>query len=802
MTLVQDLRDAARALAKHPGYVATALLTLALGIGFSTATFTVVNAVLLKPLPYRDPSRLVFLRERSLPRFPEFSVSPGHYLFWRDHATAFEGIGGYRYNNATVEIAGQEPEQMRADRVTANLFPVLGVAPVIGRGFTVDDDRDGAPPVVLLSYPTWRDRFGGDPAAIGRTIRLDRRPAAIIGVMPSDFMPPGRQGDVWIPMAFTAAEHTRYGSHYMSAIGRLKPGVTLDAANRDMQRVARLLIDTADPGSKGWDVLLFNLRDFTVRNVQTLLYVLLGAVALVLLIACVNVANLLLVRGTARQRELAIRAAIGASRWRLLRQLIVEQVVLASIAAVAGVIFAAWLLNALLTMMPDALPRQATIGIDGQVLAFALALTMLTPIVFGLVPALQTSRPDVRSLLAAGGRQGSGAPGARLRDALVAIEIAFAMMLLVGTALLVRSFANLLDESPGFRPDHTVVARVDLPPDQYPLGARRAQFFDTLLERITAMPQVEAAGLAMPMPLVDNFNSGFQIEGEQQPGDQQPPLTLFYAVSAGYFAAIGTPLLRGRLISDTDALGAPRVVVINQTLADSGFKGTDPIGRRIGVGQGDNAWREIVGIVADAKQFGLADHPRAQVYESFRQHPYFSGFSVIVRTNAADPASIVPGVRGILRGMDRAVPLADVRTLDDMLAATVRPQRFSAVLITLFGAAALLLATIGVYGVISYTVGTRTQEFGIRIAHGADRRAILSLVLRGAMGITAAGVGLGLAGAWLLRHAVASLLFGVTATDGVTYGLVAATLSFVAIVASLVPALRATRINPLDALRA
>ena len=645
-SLLQDLRHAARALAKHPAYFVTALLTLALGIGFSTAMFSVINAVLLRAQPYREPSRLVVLRERSLPQFPQFSVSPGHYLFWRDHNTAFEGIGAYGADNANLDIGDGSPERVRADRVTANLFPLLGVNPLFGRGFLDADDRDGAPRVVLLSYGVWQRRFGGQRTVVGQAIRMDREPATIVGVMPPGFVFPSVDTEMWVPMAFTGSERITYGSHYLSAIGRLKPGATLQSAEADMTVVSRRLAETVDPGSKGWEVLLFDLQAFTVEGVRRSLYVLLGAVTLVLLIACVNVANLLLVRGAARHRELAIRSAIGASRLRLLRQLIVEQLALATVSAVGGVLIAAWLVRALLAMVPDALPRQIEIGVDGQVLAFALGLAALTPLLFGLFPAVHSSRPDVRALLATGGRQGSGAPAQRVRTALVIAEMAFAMVLLVGAGLLIRSFGNLLDQSPGFRPDHAVVAEVSLPADKYGPGEPRERFFGEFVQRVRTIPQVVAVGLAMPMPMVTDFNSGFEVEGDPVTPEQRP-VTLFYGVSSGYFEATGTPLIRGRLISDDDRRGGRRVVVINQTIADRYFKGADPIGRRLRVGQGDNEWREIVGVVRDVKQNGLADRPRAQVYESV---PATSILRGVLRDRADDGRRSHVGGAGHARG--------------------------------------------------------------------------------------------------------------------------------------------------------
>jgi predicted permease len=799
MTLTQDLKHAVRGLLKRPGYLATALVTLALGIGFSTATFTVINAVLLRPLPYEDPDRLVRLMERNMPRFPQFSVSPGHYLFWREHATAFEGIGAWAAQNVNLENSSGDPQRVRADRVTANLFPLLGVRPVIGRGFEPADEQGEHAAVALLSFGTWQSRFGGDSNVIGQSVRMDRNPVTIIGVMPASVHVPSRNTEMWVPFVFTPSERKTFGSHFMGAVARLKPGVTREAAEKDMQAVSRRLVEV-NRGSEGWDVLLFDLHDYTVEDVRLSLLVLLGAVALVLLIACANVANLLLARGAARHRELAIRSSIGATRWRLLRQLLIEGGALATASAVAGVLLAAWILRVLLAMVPDALPAHARVSLDGNVLAFALALAVITPLLFGLLPAIQASRPDLRTLMSAGGRQGSTAPARRTRSVLVVGEIALAMTLLVGAGLLVRSFANLLQEPPGFVPERALLAGVSLPPEKYPEGEARERFFEDFRARVGSLPAVEAAGLAMPMPLVTDFNSGFEVEGIPTPAEGKP-LTLFYAVSDGFFEAMGIPLLKGRYINAGDRRGGHRVIVISEALADTHFAGTDPLGRRLRVGQGNDDWREIVGIVGNVKQESLEEGPRAQVYESYLQHPYFDAFSLVVRTRSDEPTTVVPQLRGILRSMDPGLPLARVRTLEELVAGTTRSQRFSTTLIAVFGGAALLLAAVGVYGVIAYTVGLRRQEFAIRIAHGARPLDIIRLVLRGAAGMSVAGIAIGLAAAWLLCGALQTMLFNVSSTDPSTYAVVALILGGTALTASAVPALRATRVDPVEALR-
>ena len=799
--LLQDFRHALRALVKHPGYLVTALLTLALGIGFSTATFSVVNAVLLRPLPYQDPDRLVQLRERNLPRFPQFSVSPGHFIFWREHNTTFEGLSAIEVQSVNLDVGTDDPQRVRADRVSANLFSVLGVAPLLGRTFEPADENGRRSEVAVLSHGAWRRRFAGAGSVIGQTVRLDRAPVTIVGVMPPDFRFPSLETELWVPIPFTPEERRTFGSHRMSSIGRLKPGITLEQADADMKTVSGRLVEL-NPPSRGWEVLLFGLHDYAVDGVRQSLLVLFGAVSLVLLIACANVANLLLARGAARQQELAIRSSIGATRGRLLRQLLVEQLALAGASAAAGILMAAWLLRVLLAMVPDALPPHAAIGLDAPVLGFALALAIATPVVFGLFPALQASRPDLRRLMSAGGRTGGSIPAARTRFALVVGEIALAMTLLVGAGLLIRSFTNLANQSPGFEPGGAFVAGVSLPVDKYPEGELRERFMAEFLDRVRGLPQVDAAGLSVPMAMINDFNSGYAIEGEPSaPGGD--PLTLFYAVSAGFFDVMKTPLLRGRYITDADRRDGHRVIVINQFLADRHFAGVDPIGRRMRVGQGrdSDAWREIVGVVGNTKQTSLRDEPRAQVYEPYLQHPYFSAFSLVVRSTSPDPTAVVPQIRQVLRGLDPELPLARVRTLDELVDTTVRPQRFSTALIGTFGGAALLLSAIGLYGVIAYTVGLRRQEFAIRVAHGASPRDILGLVLAGAARMALIGITIGLVAAWLLRGVLQSLLFNVSAADPTTYAAVAIVLTLTTLLASAVPALRATRVDPVDALK-
>ena len=798
--MIEDLRHAGRVFAKHPAYLLTAMLTLAVGIGFTTATFSVLNAVLLRPLPYKEPDRLVELVERALPRFPHFRVSPGHYLFWRDRATAFEGIGAWELQSVNLDTGSGGPERVRADRVTANMFSLLGVAPAAGRGFSEADDREGAPIVALLSYGAWQRRFGGRADAVGRAVFVDRKPATIVGVMPRGFGFLSEDAEMWVPMAFTAKDRQNYGSHYMTAVGRLKPGVTLDRAVADMHAVSQQLAEV-NPGSKGWDVQLFGLQDYMVTDVRTTLYVLLGAVSLVLLIACANVANLLLVRGAARQKELAIRSAIGASRTRLLRQLMVEQAALATLSAAAGVLMAAWLLRLMLAMVPDALPRQEGVVIDGRVLAFALALSALTPILFGLLPALQSSRPNLRALLAAGGRSGASVPARRVRTAIVVAEIALATMLLVGAGLLLRSFTRLLNVSPGFVPARAILAGVSLPVEKY----RRGGAARALLRRLSRTDPRAAAGERRRHRDADadgqRLHHRTRDRRAADPRGRQAVDALLRR-EPGLFRGDGDSPSQG---APPDRRRPPRRRAGQRDQPDhrralfprAGSDRTPPQdwpgGRRLARDRRGGRQRQA----ARARRAGLGTGLRVVPAASLLRGVLAGGAdprrrSVRGRAGAAgDPA------------VDGSGPAARASADAEQPGRRHRPAAaLLHMLIGLFSAAALLLAAVGIYSVMAYTVGLRTQEFAIRIAHGARRSDIMRLVLRGAFVMSAGGIAGGLIAAWLMRRFVDSLLFGVTAADTATYAGVAVVLAAAALAASAIPALRATRVDPLTALRA
>ena len=797
--LIQDLRHAVRALRTRPGYLALALLTLALGIGFTTATFSVVNAVLLRPLPYSDPDRLLQLRERKMPQFPEFSVSPGHYLAWKEQATAFEGIAAWRSAAVSLVVSNAAPERVRADRVTPDLFPLLGVTPMLGRGISDADDQFGAPRVLVLSHAAWRNRFGGRADIVGQRVRVDGEPATIVGVMPPGFVF-GTDVEMWNAMAFTPQERASLGSHFISAVGRTKPGVTVERARDDLNVVARRLAEISPGTSAGWEVLVMPLHEFSVRNVKRSLLVLLGAVALVLLIACMNVANLLLARGAARRRELAVRAAIGASRGRLVRQLLAEQILVGLVSSAAGLLIAAWLLRAVLAMLPGALPRQEEIGLNAPVLGFATLLALLTPVLFGLFPALQASQTNLRDVMASGGRGNVEARG-RLRQVLVTAEIALAMTLLVGAGLLARSFQQLTEVPAGFEAARGVVAGVNVPAARYPNPDARERFYSQLLQRISTLPRVEAAGVSQSVPMLNDFIASVEVEGKT-PDRKELPTANFYAVSDGYLDAMGIKVIKGRGITARDGRQSPRVILVNQAFSSRFFGREDPLGARVRVAQGPgNDWREIVGVVADVKQYGLADRTTLQVYEPYAHHLYLSAYHLVVRTREGDPASVIPDVRAIVTGLDPDLPLSRVMRLEQAVSASIGQQRFSAALITVFGSVALVLALVGLYGVMAYTVRLRRQEFAIRVAHGARPSDILRIVVRGAATMSMTGIVIGLFLAWVLRSALETILFNVSPGDVRTYLVMTMLLGMTAMAASVLPALRASRVDPVEALR-
>ncbi|MFY9609361.1 MAG: ABC transporter permease [Blastocatellia bacterium] len=797
-TLVQDLRYAIRMLLKNPGFAVVAIIALALGIGANAAIFSVLNTVLLRSLPYSDPDRLMVVRENKLPQFPEFSVSPGNFLDFQKQNTSFEklaAVSGTAFNLVTGDA---EPERLRGVRVSAGLFEMLGVTPLQGRTFLDEEDQPGHQYVVLLSSSLWKRRFGGDPNIVGQSITLSASSYTIIGIMPPTFQFPDRDTDVWAPIAFTAQQAQQHGSHYLSVFGRLKPDVTRDQADTDLAGIAARLGEQYPNSNAGWSTNVIPMQEYEVRDVKLALFFLFGAVALVLLIACANVANLLLARATTRQREMAIRSALGASRWRVVRQLLTESVLLALVGGAVGLLIALWGMDSLLALAPEDLPRIKDVALDAPVLGFTLLITLMTGVIFGLVPALQASRPNLNETLKEGGRGTTGGHH-RVRNSLVVIEVALALVVLVCSGLLIRSFMRLQQVNPGFNADNALAVNISLPGRKYPNSDNHLAFFSQLVERTSALPGVVAVGATQSLPIQGDYLLGFSIQGRPPAPLGEDKSTNYYAVTPGYFKAMGIPLLRGRLFTEQDNNTAPRVAIINETMARQYFPDEDPIGKGISVTQGPERFREIVGIVGDVKQYGLAQPSTLQTYDPYLQMP-FSGVTLVVRAEN-NPAALTGAIRGEVLALDKEQPVSRVRTLDQIISASVQQQQFLMLLLGVFAAVGLILAAVGLYGVMSYAVTQRTHEIGIRMALGANAGNVLRLVVGHGMILALIGVAVGLAGSFAATRVMSRLLFSISATDPVTFAGISVLLTGVALGACLVPARRAIKVDPMVALR-
>jgi putative ABC transport system permease protein len=799
-TFGQDLRYGVRLLLKHRGFSAVAVLALALGIGANTAIFSVINTVLLRPLPYEEPERLLEVRETNPPKHSEIVVAPGSFMDWQAQNTVFQQIVAYR--TTAYNLTGSaEPERIRVARVSAGLFTMLGVNPATGRDFLPEEDKPGTARVVAVSYGLWQRRFGADPNLVGQTISLNGNSHTVIAIMPPAFRFPERDTEAWTPIAFDPREREAYGAHSLSVIGRLKPGITVEQAQTEMSAIAARIAEQQAETNAGWGARVTPMLDYAVGKIKPALLVLLGAVGFVLLIACANVANLLLARAASRQKEIAIRTAMGAGRWRIVRQLLTESVILALVGGIAGLLFAAWGMDALLALAPANLPRVSDVKIDGSALIFTLAITMLTGIIFGLAPALQASKPDINETLKESGGRGStgGIHRQRMRNMLVVAEVALALVLLVGGGLMIRSFLHLQQVNPGFNPNNTMMVKLVLPQKQYPEDEQQAAFLNQLIQNVSALPRVQSVGATIALPFLDQNELGFAIQGRPAVPDTNLPVTKYYSVSPDYFKAMGIPLLRGRVFTDRDVAGAPRVAVINETMAKQFFPNEDPIGKRIHVTNGPEVFREIVGIVGDVKHNGLDQETQPQTYMSFAQEPD-RGMTLVLRSDA-DPATLSAGIRSEVLNIDKNQPISSIRPLSEILADSVAQQRFSMLLLGVFAAIALILAAVGLYGVMSYSVTQRTHEIGVRMALGASSRDVLRLVVGQGIALALIGVGIGLMAAFALTRLMESLLFGVTATDPVTFGAISLMLMGVAFVASYIPARRAMKVDPMVALR-
>jgi putative ABC transport system permease protein len=798
--MINDFRYALRQLLKAPSFTIVAILTLALGIGACTAIFSVVNTVLLRPLDYTSPDRIVVIRETQLPQFPEFSVSPPNYIDWEKQTKSYEYLAAY--SGARLNLTGDgEPQQLTGVKATAHYFDVYGVKAILGRMLLPEEDAEGKNHVVVLSYGFWQRVFGGARDVVGRSVQLNGEPYQIVGVAPYGFGVASKL-DVWTPMAFKPDEtaNNARGGHYINVIGRLKPGVTFAQAKSELAVIAAQLAKQYPDSNKGWGIFMMPMQDYLVRDVKPVLYTLLGAVGCVLLIACANLANLLLARATARHREISIRAALGAGRGRIVRQLLTESVVLAICGGATGVILARWGLDALLALAPTSLPRVSEIHLDSGVLLFSLALSVMTGLVFGIAPAWLAARADVNEALKQGTR-GSTEGGARgrLRSALVVVEVTFALVLLGGAGLLARSFMQLANVDPGFIPEKATLLRLSLPQRKYAQPEQQTAFANSLLEHLKNLPGVQAVGITHSMPLVGDYVLGFNIEGRPHIDPSDLPSTNYYAVTPDYFRAMGIRLMRGRVFTPQDDAKAGRVAMINETMARQFFPNEDPIGKRINITNGPDTWREIVGIVADIKQYGVDKATSAQSYEPFAQVP-FGSLNVVIRTDGS-PAALLSAIRPAVYAVDKDQPIGAIRPLEEIVAESIARQRFAMTLLSVFSAVALVIAAVGIYGVMAYNVVQRTGEFGIRMALGAQQGDVLRLVLGQGGKLIGLGLLIGLVATLAASRAMGSMLFNTSAYDPLTLLTITLLLAAVALVACFFPANRATKVNPIEALR-
>jgi putative ABC transport system permease protein len=807
-TFIQDLRYGVRMLAKNPGVTFIAVVALALGIGANTAIFSVVNAVMLRPLPYSNAESLVMVWEHNRPRARNQNVvSPANFLNWKDQNSVFQDMAGF-YDTRLNLTEVDNPEEIPGQMATANIFSLLGVNAMLGRSFEPDDDLPERDAVVVLSHSLWQRRFGGDPGVIDKTIKLNGRPFTVIGVMPPDFKffvkagsLTGKQAEIWAPFRLEASDRAPRG-RYMSAVARLKPGVTQAQAQAEMDTIAASLEQQYPNFDTGWSVNLVPLREQFAGEIRKPLLILFGAVVLVLLIACANVANLLLARAASRQKDISIRMALGASRRRLIRQLLTESVMLAGLGGALGLLIALWGVDLLVALAPKDLPSLADVKLSYLVLGFTMLVSVLTGLIFGLAPALEASGINLNETLKESGRSAAGNSAShRARDLFVMAEVAMALVLLIVSGLMIRSFARLQSVNPGFNANNLLTFRLLLPSSKYPEDNQRIMFFRLALERMRSMPGVRSAGAVSFLPFTTlGAATGFSIEGQPAAAPGQKATLDVRVCDPNYFDAMGIPLVKGRNFTEKEATEVSHVVIINEALARDYFPNEDPIGKRVKIEMMQNpAPCEIIGVVGDVKHTGLDVEPRAM---SYWPHPElaYSAMTIVARTDG-DPLSYTAAVRSEVQAIDKDQPIADVRSMDQWLSDSVARSRFIALLLSLFAAVALLLAAVGIYGVMSYSVTQRTHEIGIRMALGANPGSVMRMIIGQGMKLAFVGLAAGLVASFAAARALASLLYGISATDPATFALISVLLGVVALAACAVPARRATKVDPMIALR-
>jgi putative ABC transport system permease protein len=812
--LWQDVRYAVRTLRKNPGFTSVVVLTLALGIGATTAIFSVLDGVLIRPLPYPDIERIITVTERTTAG-GSMSVSWHDFQDWRDQNQVFEHLGVYRPTSTTLTGADQ-PERLIAALASAEMFGAIGVPPLAGRVFGAAEDRAGTALVAVVSERLWRSRFGADAGLVGRAIALNGQPHTVIGIMPAAMRFPSRLTDVWLPLGPAVPTFPPRGAHPgLTAVGKMKPGITLPQAIADMDTIALRLAQQYPDSNKNTRVAMVSYYEQVVRNIRPALLTLISAVGFVLLIACANLANLMLSKAEGRHREIAIRAALGAERKRIVQQLLVESLLLAAAGGALGALLASWAVKAFVASQPTTVPRIDLLAVDGRVLAFTAAISILTGIVFGLAPALRASSLDLLTQLKDSAR-GFTVTSQRLRSTLVVTEVAMTIVLLIGAGLMVRSFARLISVDLGFNPERVVTVRLNLPDAKYPERTTWTNFHRDLLRRVAALPGVDSVAVNSAVPLEGGGSEAPVIaEGDPMPSAERPATpTLFQTTSPDYFRAMGIQLVKGRTFTERDTADTTPVVVVDESLVRKLFPQADPIGKRIafefrGHGAADQqpSWREIVGVVRHVRHYGIAGEPPfVQLYTPLEQLPQYMlprgpAMALFVRT-ALQPDLLAASIRREIAAIDPDIPIFGLQTMEQYLSQNTEQPRLTVTLLTGFGALALMLAIVGIYGVLSYTVSTRTQEIGIRLALGATRGDVMRQVVGHGMTLSGIGAVVGVAAAWGITQSMRALLYDLSPHDPATYVWIVAGVAAVALVASYLPARRATRVDPLLALRA